>query len=510
MTAKPASILDRDREWEQLTTFLDHPDPHVRIGVVSGRRRVGKSFLLRALAESHGSLYVTAVAEEDPVAARRRFAAAVNRYAGLSTLRATDADWEELLDAALEVVVGKNGPSGLLVIDELPYWLAHSPQLTGLLQLAYDRSQAGVGVAGGRIVLCGSAISVMESLLSGTKALRGRAVLDLRVSPFGVRTTAELWGIADPAAALAVHATLGGAPGYANLSPAPAPQNSREFDEWVPATVLNPGQAIYSRVETEYLLREDPKFSGQALHYAILSAVAQGANTPAKIGGLVERDRTALVRPLDALISAGYLVHESDLLWQRKPLITIGDPIIRFHNLITVPQNDLLEVGRPQEAWEAARATFLSRVLGPHFEQTARDWTRRYAADEAFHGSFPGRVGSTAVNDRSGRAKHEIDVLAIDPAHQPGSGPARIRLVGEAKATVTRRGLADLTRLDGLRESLKALGHKVDDSIVAIYALNGFYPDLAAAARNRGDVLLIDLAGMSGRTEPIVRPTPHW
>ncbi|MEU6792877.1 hypothetical protein ABZ907_14360 [Nonomuraea wenchangensis] len=69
----------------------------------------------------------------------------------------------------------------MLVIDELPYWMAHSPELPGLLQLLYDRSQTGEGAPGGRVIVCGSARSVMNGLLSGTKALRGRAAIDLRL-----------------------------------------------------------------------------------------------------------------------------------------------------------------------------------------------------------------------------------------------------------------------------------------------------------------------------------------
>src|SRR5690606_32751881 len=95
----------------------------------------------------------------------------------------------------------------LLVIDELPYLLQHSPEIPGLLQLLYDRSQSGKA-PGGRIVLCGSAMSVMGELLSGTKPLRGRAVLDLRLPAFDYRTAREHWQVPDAETALLVDACL--------------------------------------------------------------------------------------------------------------------------------------------------------------------------------------------------------------------------------------------------------------------------------------------------------------
>lgn len=239
---KPARILGRDSEWTTLAEFVAHPDPHLRLAVVSGRRRVGKSYLLRALAEVAGGLYVSAVAEEGPVAARGRFAAEIARYAGIGPgLVRDDADWESLLETALDLVVQRAGPGGVLVIDEVPYWLEHTPHLPGLLQLLYDRSRAGTGHGAGRAVLCGSAVSVMTTLLSGTKALRGRAAVDLRLAPFDLATTARHWEVEDPQAALYLHATLGGSPGYRDLASIPPPQSAADFGRWAAGTVLNPG-----------------------------------------------------------------------------------------------------------------------------------------------------------------------------------------------------------------------------------------------------------------------------
>ncbi|TDE45776.1 ATP-binding protein [Nonomuraea mesophila] len=499
---KPTRVLARDAEWAALAQFVRHSDTHLRLGVVSGRRRVGKSFLLRALAEATDGLYVSAVAEEGVVAARRRLATEIAHYAGLSPELVADASWESLLSTAIELTArrGGAGPPSVFVIDELPYWVAHSPELPGLLQLLYDRSQAEQGVPGGRVIVCGSAMSVMNELLSGTKALRGRASIDLRLHPFDLATTARHWGIQDPAAAFRVHATLGGAPGYRNLSTVDPPRTAEEVDTWIPATVLDPRQALFSGSEAEYLLREDPRFTGSALHYALINAVANGATSPAKIGGLLEQPRSSLTRPIDALTSAGYLRRESDPLWERRPVITIADPIVRFHNLITVPQRDLVETGQAAEAWRRSRPTFVARVLGPHFEDCARAWLRAQA-DSSLRGDAT-QVAATVVNDREGQAKHEIDVVALDKR----SGRARISLVGEAKATVIRRSVADLDRLDRLKGLLAEHGHDVRSAFLALFSTEGFQPDLVTAARRRGDVLLVDLPGLLGAGDPVVVP----
>ncbi|MFC8943623.1 ATP-binding protein, partial [Streptomyces griseoincarnatus] len=185
MMEKPGHVLNREREWNLLSEFVVDPSPQMRLAIVSGRRRSGKSYLLEALAKQAGGLYVTAVQEEGRIPALQRFTRSVARAAGVpsSTLRLDD--WEDALTTALDVTTRQGSP--LLVIDELPYLLQHSPEIPGLLQLLYDRSQSGEA-PGGRVVLCGSALSVMNDLLSGTKPLRGRAVVDLRMLPFDART----------------------------------------------------------------------------------------------------------------------------------------------------------------------------------------------------------------------------------------------------------------------------------------------------------------------------------
>ncbi|WP_435843392.1 AAA family ATPase [Streptomyces fungicidicus] len=494
MLAKPEDVVDRDREWGLLTEFVTDPDPAMRLGIVSGRRRHGKSYLLQALSERVGGLYVTAVREEGRLLAIQRFSDAIAAHAGLQpgTLRLTD--WREVLSNALDVTARARTP--LLVIDELPYLLQHSPEIPGLLQQLYDERQRGTGPGpGARVVLCGSAMSVMHELLSGTKPLRGRAVIDLRLGAFDYRASRAFWQIDDPLTALQVHAVLGGAPGYRPLAARPHPNDG--FASWLTRTLLDPGRAVYSRTETEYLLREDPRITQHTLYYDILTAIAQGATTPSKIGAALERQRNAVTHPLDVLESTGYIQREQDILRPRHPVITLADPVIRFNQLITLPQAATVEQGFAEEAWQAAAPTFNSKILGPHFEDLARAFTRRYA-HTLLPGGLPGPVGTTEVADPGARTKHEVDVIALALGERPQAPRARIALLGEAKATAARRGTGDLRRLERIRTLLAGQGYDTTGTTLALFSLHGFYPDLIESAAGRDDLLLVDLPGLYG------------
>jgi hypothetical protein len=490
---KPRDVVDRNREWALLTDFVTDPSPAMQLGIVSGRRRHGKSFLLQALCESVGGLYVTAIREEGRILALQRFSEAIAAHAGLRPGTLNLADWREVLTNALDVTA-RGSEIPLLIIDELPYLLQHSPELPGLIQQLYDDHQRGEGISA-RIILCGSAMSVMHELLSGTNPLRGRAVIDLRLGAFDYRTSREFWQVDDPFTALHVHSVLGGAPGYRPITGRTDPNDG--FDTWVAQTLLNPGRAIYSRTETEFLLREDPRITQHTLYYDILTAIARGATTPTKIGAALGRQRNAVTHPLDVLESTGYIHREQDLLRPRHPVITLADPVIRFNQLITLPQAAAVEQGFADQIWKASTPTFNSKILGPHFEALARAWTLQHAHTILPEG-LPGPVGTTEVPDPAARTKHEVDVIALALGERPQSPRARIALLGEAKATAARRGMGDLQRLERIRDLLTEQGHKTSGVTLALFSLYGFHSDLTDVAKQRKDVLLIDLAALYG------------
>lgn len=52
--SRPAHIFDREAEWASLVAFATDPAPGPMLGVVSGRRRQGKSPLLVGLDDLYG------------------------------------------------------------------------------------------------------------------------------------------------------------------------------------------------------------------------------------------------------------------------------------------------------------------------------------------------------------------------------------------------------------------------------------------------------------------------
>jgi AAA+ ATPase superfamily predicted ATPase len=186
---KPADIFDRDEEWADLADFAASSLPGLRIAVVYGRRRQGKSYLLRRLTDAVGGLYHLATEQAEPISLRR-FGDSLASWAGLSAGAFGFGGWEQALLTAVEVmgtVSSRRSTRGqsppLLVIDEFPYLIEETPGLASIVQGLYDSLGPGSGARSQplRLILCGSAISVMG--LSRTSPLPSRTTRSSAVRP---------------------------------------------------------------------------------------------------------------------------------------------------------------------------------------------------------------------------------------------------------------------------------------------------------------------------------------
>lgn len=489
---RPGDLYDREQEWSDLARFAAAERPRLRLGVLYGRRRFGKSFLLRRLVRQVGGLYHLAL-EQEPAPALRHFARSVASLHEPGPPLAF-ADWDQGLRYLLEHLGSRPG-GHVVVLDEYSYLRAASPELDSVLQALLDDAAAGSLTrewAGSvSLILCGSALSVMSDILSGTSPLRGRATLDLALAAFDFRQARGYWGIESREVAFTLDAVLGGAPGYRDLTGAQeVPASTEGVLAWLAGNVLNPSHALYR--EDAYLLREDPRVTRRSLYYSILNAVAGGATTPSEIGARIGKKATDLDHPLGVLLSAGFLRRHDDFLVQRRPTYVVADPVVRFHELVTRRREAQAEEREVEALWQDAEPTFRARILGPHLEEIARVWTARYAAEETLGGPI-GPVSPLQVHDRQGGRSFEVDVVAATRA-SASRREKIIQLLGEAKATADPLAPGELDRLDELRGILEGRGVRFSPTArVVLFSRSGFAPELVERARARSDAVLVDL-----------------
>ena len=480
-SARPCWLFDREFEWSALVNFAGSPSPQAQLGIVSGRRRQGKTFLLRALAEATGAFYYAA-AEATTADSLRDLGAALAAYTG-AALPYAIRDWDEAVRAIRDTL-----PDGLAIIDEFPYLIRSDPALPSLLQRALDDQAWGQQARGTRFLLCGSALSVMGGLLAGNAPLRGRSALELLITPFDYRTAARFWGIDnDPELAVLVHSIVGGTPAYRSVFVADdVPASRDDFDSWVVRTVLNPAIPLFR--EARYLLAEETDIREPALYNSVLGAIAAGNAARGGIANYVGRKSSEIMHPLNVLEDAGLITREADPFHARKSLFRIAEPLITFYEAVMRRPWPQLEQRQGATVWRRQRPAFLSQVVGPHFESLCRDWAAN-AGEEVF-GDLPAEVAAGTVADSANRAQIEVDVAVLS-AGAPDT-PRQVLSLGEAKWGEVM-GLGHLERLRRARDLLSIKGQRAADAILACYSGAGFSAELLALAETDPRVLLVDL-----------------
>lgn len=487
MTTKPAEVFGRDREWRALDDFVADSRPEATFGVVSGRRRQGKTYLLRSLAQATGGFFFEGV-EATEAESLRMFGAALARYAGLPANLAFP-DWSDALAHLLSL---GGGDPALIVIDEFPYLVKASPQLPSLLKRALDARGPSQGAESrARLLVCGSAMSVMGGLLSGNAPLRGRAGLEMVIQPFDYRDSAEFWGADDPRLAVYIHAVVGGTPAYRRqFVRDDVPASLAAFDDWVIRAVLNPDRPLLR--EARYLLAEETEIRDPALYHSVLAAVATGNQRWGGIASYVGRRSAEISHPLTVLEDCGLVTKAADCFRSGRARYRITEPIISFYEAIMRPRWADLEQGMSDGVWADSRPRFLSGIVGPHFEQLCRDFARR-SGRETF-GQPVGEVGQGTLADPARQTQLEVDVAVLAPA-APGM-PRTVVSIGEANWGEVM-GLRHLERLRRALALLTAKGYETAEAIPACYSGAGFDEDLRAEAA-RGRVVLIGLPELYG------------
>ncbi|WP_308169635.1 AAA family ATPase [Acrocarpospora catenulata] len=480
---KPSDMFDRDREWAALARFAEDAQPGATLGVVSGRRRQGKSFLLESLCQEAGGFYFSAQEATD-AESLASLGEALTRFLD-PVVPITLPNWAAAIDALLSL--GRDRPVPV-VIDEFPYLVRAHPALPSIIQAAYAPRREERTTSRTRLLLCGSAMSFMGRLLSGNAPLRGRASLDLPVDTLDFRLARRFWEIEDPRLALLVHAIVGGTPAYrTEMIRYDTPRDLADFDDWVVRAVLSPGSPMF--LEARYLLAEEPDLRDGALYHSVLGAIADGNTGRGGIAGYVGRKSNDLHHPLTVLEDAGLIIRENDAFRGNRTDFRIKEPLVTFYHAIMRPfWPQLMRATATARIWQRAEQRFTGNVVGPHFERVCRDWTLHFAEDR--FGGWPAQVTAGTVNDPAQRGTHELDVVAVGAAD---GGRAPLLAIGEVKWGDTM-GQGHLDRLRHISQLVTA-NDRYDTSATRLvcFSAAGFTPDLLAA-RDRGEV---DLVGLS-------------
>ncbi|TJZ42209.1 ArsR family transcriptional regulator [Streptomyces piniterrae] len=484
--APPDRMFDREAEWDDLLRFVCDTRRGATLGLVSGQRRYGKTYLLEAMVKATGGFYFDGQAAAEAESLRRL----ADRLA--EHTRAPQPPrwhrWEDALDALL--ALGDEGPVPV-VIDDFPDLVGQSPALPAVIHSAYRRLRTERPENRTRLILSGGIPSIVTRLFSGPSSLHDLAGLELAVRPFDFRTAARFWGIDDPRLAVQVHAVVGGTPAYrGDFVCDDAPAGPDDFDAWVCRTALNPRVPLFW--EARHLLEEEADHADRALCHSVLVAIASGCATRGEITDCVAGSLNDVSHVLVVMQNRGLLHGEPDAFRPGLTRYRIAEPLLAFEHAVAWPHRVALEQEDVAEAWRRARRVFDAAVVAPHFAQLCRNWVLGFAAPDTFGGAPEEAVRGT-VPDPARHTRLDVDVAVRG---MTDGRPGVLLSLGLARWNETM-GADHLDHLRHIRSVLAASGEDTSQALPACYSATGFTPELhAAAARN--EVLLIDADRLYG------------
>jgi uncharacterized protein len=307
-------FLDRREEAARFRRLLDREEGS--LGVVYGRRRCGKSRLLREILPAGRSVYYVG---DDREASLQRASLATEIGRLLPAFdRVTYPDWDSLLARWWQ----EARPGTVLALDEFPSLVAVAQELPSLLQKYLDRE----GERGIHILLSGSSQRMMQGLvLDRTAPLFGRASEILKISPLPAGWIEEALHLRDAGSAVEAYAVWGGTPRYWELA-----GDHPDLRSALHSLVLSPLGVLFE--EPSRLLLDDIRDTTQAA--SILSLIGQGCHRISEIAGRLGKPVTALSRPLQRLQEMDWVTRELPFAEEprstKRTLYKISDPFLRF------------------------------------------------------------------------------------------------------------------------------------------------------------------------------------
>lgn len=447
--------------------------------VLYGRRRVGKTELLREFCGTKPNLFFVATLSSD-ADQLATFSQQIWQFTHESVAdNFTFPSWEAAF-SALTDLPGRP----VIVIDEITYLIAGNKSIPSILQKVWDAQLSRSNVF---LVLCGSYMGMME-----------REIIDYQAPLYGRRTGSELlmplelpaislfFPDQTPIQQVETWSVLGGMPYYLSLF-----SGEQDLFNAIKTHILHPKGILYD----EPLLLMMEELREPRNYFSILRAIAGGQTRLNEIAQSARvGDAPATGRYLDILRQLR-VVRRLTPATERQPekskkgIYQIEDPFLNFWFRFVHPHRGSLDLDLVDAIFSTRIEPVFDSFVGHAFEEVARSYIARLART----GKLPillERVGSWWNN------REEIDVVAV-------SDIDNAILVGECKWSTKPVGLNILADLQ--RKTQTLLGEERRERVLyALFSKNGFTPELTTVAQNEG-ILLAEPADLVAQS-----PTPRF
>jgi AAA+ ATPase superfamily predicted ATPase len=474
-------------DWKPVQEFFNRGDDLARLDgwwesptrdalALVGRRRVGKSWLFRRFA--HEKPAILLVADQRLVTTQMaRFAEALEPHLGVRPEIPRIAGLIRLL-----YQLGRDEKI-LAVLDEFPFLIPEGKErievlseVQAIMEDHRDESQT-------KLMLCGSLIGQMESLLDADSPLHGR-LQPLDIWPLTFAEGKAMTDAGDTSERRITRFAVAG--GMARYLDELGKSSLREV---VSRSVLDRRGPLFNdpRVVLEQELRNP------ATYFSILEELSKNPALTEHLTDKLQVSSSQIAPYLETLREMRLISTAAPVgarAGSRAHKHRVSDGFIRFWFRFVFPNQEGLQSGlQPKDLWDAEIARYLTDFVSPTYEELCVRHTRIvYGATAPTVGSWWG----PALNKHR-RAKErfteEIDVVAAQRRN--------LKIVGECKWTA---GKMSKSVLDDLRNyKIPAIAEEknmtvpADGPEILLFCRSGFDQALIDAAASDPKLELVDL-----------------
>lgn len=394
-------FYDRDKELNILNTNWNQTTERGRLTVVTGRRRIGKTTMLRKSAEvGNQPLLYLYVSKDNERVLTGKFQEAAEQALGLQIfgrLETFAQFFEQLM---------RYGQQNhfTLIFDEFQNFIKVNPAIPSHIQDIWDKNHEKVKV---NMVACGSIYSMMHKIFDNEdEPLYGRQDCRINMQPFRISVLKEVLHDHNPKYTsedlLCLYMLTGGVAKYvAWLMDAKAVTKAKML-RWV-----TQAGSPYLSEGTELIMSE---FGKDYTNYlSILQLIASGLTTQSEIDGVIGKNTGAYLDNLE--VEYSYIHHRQPMFSKpggRNSRWQLDDCFLRFwfrfilrnQALVEMERNDLL-----LEIVERGYEQYSGLVLEQYFRQKWMEEER-----VTLVGNYWDRKG---VNEIDMIAINEIDKKAV-------------------------------------------------------------------------------------------------
>ena len=449
------SFINREKEMETLNREYKKQN---RFVVIYGRRRVGKTTLIKEFIKDKKAFYFFADKQNENLQIERFKNQIVENFKDEFLKKIEIKDWDTLFEYLIMKI---SNEKFVLVIDEFQYLSLINKNFSSIFQRIYDEKLKDKNIM---IILCGSLISMMYSeTLAYDSPLYGRRTAQIKLQPIKFKYYDKFFKNNSTQDLIELYSITGGIPKY--ILSIDRDQSALYNIE---NNLFDKNNYLYS--EPKFLLQEE--VNDLSRYFSILNAISIGHTKMSSISSYLQINAGGISAYISKLIELDIIEKEIPITENidnsKKVLYKIKDNYLKFWFAYIYPY---------QSYFEIENLTYVKNKIRSEFELYVSKIYEDLARESMWENvPFPLlKVG------RWWDKNTEVDIVAL--------GENNKIVFGECKYSKKQVGLSILKQLQEKAKNIKWNNNNREEYFI-LFSKSGFSEELEKLAQKEKNIIL--------------------